>query len=525
MRGYQSNVPRSVVISAHSLQSLTPVAVPLPEIPVQPSPFSGAVTGVLDRFDQRPQSPSTNAAVLHSLPAVPPQPSPFSLSASSNPGSNLPVPVPQSVPAVPVPPTSIPQSSSGGVPDAPPRDAPCPSPFTSTAPAVSPLGIAPPSVSSPFVDLRGPPSVGARAPTGSHLEAGPVRLTRFVDMSLENYYATVNGMVLAGAFEHVGHASVRVEGATAWGVWLRVDYWPTALGRHPRLRCGVLYHVANRTLSFHGVGRDAVQFLVPLFESWTFSSLPQLPSIRTSGSSVPPLDDPALRVPTTGNVPTTPRSVPAPVSASSAEVVALLGLVHRLVDLCESNQREIRSLRDEFSQLGSWMISRFPAPLPSLAAPSDAPHMVTPPLPPPGASPPAPPPPIAHEDPRPDRPPSINQCRRSGCSSRVPHSCPVGFCQTHCTSSRCSLHSTLTPLPLDADVVVPGDALPWFLVLVTVGIASLIAPAFDVHCIAGVSVNAPLWIVQQMQTQDVWLVLAVRIALTPSAVQSVAVRS
>ena len=88
------------------------------------------------------------------------------------------------------------------------------------------------------------------------------------------------------------------------------------------------------------------------------------------------------------------------------------------------------------------MISRFPAPLPSPAAPSGAPHMVPPPLPP-GASPPVPPPPIAHEVPRPDRP-SVNHCRRSGCSSPVPLSSPVGFCQTHCTSSRCSLHSTPT---------------------------------------------------------------------------------
>ena len=309
-------------------------------------------------------------------------------------------------------------------------------------------------------------------------------MTRFVDMSLENEYATVNGMVLARAFEHVGHAFVRVEGATAWGVWLQVDYWPTALGRHPRLRCCVLYHVANRTLSFHGVGRDAVQFLVP--------------SIRTSGSSVPPLDDPALRVPTIGNVPATPRSVPAPVSASNTEVVALRGLVHRLVDMCESNQREIRSLRDEFSQLRSSMISRFPAPLPSPAAPSGAFHTAPPPLPPPGACPPVPPPPIALKDLQPDRP-SINLCRRSGCSSRVPHSCPVGFCQTIAPA----LGVPFTPLLLDADVVVPGGALPWFLVPVSVGIASLIAPALIVHCTTGVSVKAPLWIVQQMQTQDV----------------------
>ena len=104
----------------------------------------------------------------------------------------------------------------------------------------------------------------------------------------------------------------------------------------------------------------------------------------------------------------------------------------------------------------------------------------------------------------------------------VPPQCPVGYCQTH-------LHHPsvlpLTPLPLDADVVVPGDALLWFLVLVSVGFASLIAPALDAHYIGGVSVSSPLWIVQQMQTQDVWLVLVVRIALTPSAVQSVEVRS
>ena len=54
-------------------------------------------------------------------------------------------------------------------------------------------------------------------PPQGHPEAGPVRLTRFVDMSLENYYATVNGMVLARAFEHFGHASVRVDGAFSMG--------------------------------------------------------------------------------------------------------------------------------------------------------------------------------------------------------------------------------------------------------------------------------------------------------------------
>ena len=114
--------------------------------------------------------------------------------------------------------------------------------------------------------------------------------------------------------------------------------------------------------------------------------------------------------------------------------------MHRLVDLCDP--REVRSLREEFSQLRSLKRSRFPAPPPSPTAPSGAPHVVPPPLPPPGASPPVSPPPIAHEVPRPDRP-SVNHCRRSGCSFPVPPSCPVGYCQTHCTSPRC-LHSTPT---------------------------------------------------------------------------------
>ena len=66
---------------------------------------------------------------------------------------------------------------------------------------------------------------------------------------------------------------------------------------HPPLRCGALSHVANRTVSLREVGRDAVHFLVPLFESCTCSSLPHLPSIRHAGSSVPPLDSPVTPEP------------------------------------------------------------------------------------------------------------------------------------------------------------------------------------------------------------------------------------
>ena len=237
-------------------------------------------------------------------------------------------------------------------------------------------------------------------------------------MSLEHYYSTVNAMVNEGRFEHIGRATIRVEGASAWGVWLRVDHWPSALGRHPRLRCGVLFHVANRTLSFHGIGSDAVQFLLPLFESWTYSSLPQLPSLRTRpvSSSVPPLDDPHPPAISGSNTPL-PQNRP-----ESSEVSSLRGLVQQLVELCRGNQSLISHLRDEVSQLRA----QFASHLGSHTRPDS-----TPPPPPPPPSPPVPRP----------RGSSVRQCRHSNCANNVPPRCPVGFCRAHCTSPRCQDHA------------------------------------------------------------------------------------
>ena len=45
-------------------------------------------------------------------------------------------------------------------------------------------------------------------------EVGPVRLTRFVEMFLDTFYATVNKMIAVACFE----LPTRVEGTTAWGV-------------------------------------------------------------------------------------------------------------------------------------------------------------------------------------------------------------------------------------------------------------------------------------------------------------------
>ena len=48
-------------------------------------------------------------------------------------------------------------------------------------------------------------------------------------MPLDVHYARVNGMIQSGVFEEL--AEPRLEGGTAWGVWLRIDHWSTVLGR------------------------------------------------------------------------------------------------------------------------------------------------------------------------------------------------------------------------------------------------------------------------------------------------------
>ena len=121
-------------------------------------------------------------------------------------------------------------------------------------------------------------------------------------MPLDVYYARVNGMIRSWVFEDTGRATIRLEGGTAWGVWLCIDHWSTVPGRRPRLRCGVHCHFANRTLSFRGIADDAVRLLIPLFEGWTSSSITQLPSVRSCRQSTPsnvpppPLPHPVPRV-------------------------------------------------------------------------------------------------------------------------------------------------------------------------------------------------------------------------------------
>ena len=76
-------------------------------------------------------------------------------------------------------------------------------------------------------------------------EFGPPRLTRFLEMPLDRYVNVVTAMINDGRFSHIGHEVLRLEGQTAWGVWLRINHWDSSQGRRARLR--------DLSLGLHGL--------------------------------------------------------------------------------------------------------------------------------------------------------------------------------------------------------------------------------------------------------------------------------
>ena len=110
---------------------------------------------------------------------------------------------------------------------------------------------------------------------GGHFpDAGPARLTRFLEMSLDNYYhCQRNGLL--GRSEHIGHATVRVEAASAWGVWLRVDHlacvavsfitWPIAHCRSTGSRTQFNFScLCSKVGQLPSIRADLVSPVVPL---------------------------------------------------------------------------------------------------------------------------------------------------------------------------------------------------------------------------------------------------------------------
>ena len=274
------------------------------------------------------------------------------------------------------------------------------------------------------------------------LGAGPVRVTRFLEMSTDEYCATVTSLIAAGRFNHSGEPSVRLEGHTAWGVWLRIDHWRASRGGS-RLRCGVLFHPVTCELTFHGVASVVTQFLLPLFEDWTFPPVELLPSARPTQLGAP-LDDPsvpedafscfagpsfrprparATSFPQHASTRRTPAPPPPPPTPPPGEELSLRSVISGLVAVCEANQASIRNLRTEVHALRRELLRNTACQSPPLA-----------PNPPPPPSPPT--------DPASGRLPPRQMCRRVGCDSHPHVSCAVGYCVAHCTSPRCQHPST-----------------------------------------------------------------------------------
>ena len=132
------------------------------------------------------------------------------------------------------------------------------------------------------------------APPISGSAYGQLRFTRYVHMSREGFIGRINALVAEGRFAHIGVPQIRIEGTTGWGVWLRVNCPQGAYSRRPRLLCGVLFHIENRSLTFHGDATSAADALLPLFQSWTFSSAANM---NAESSELPPLDAVSRRDP------------------------------------------------------------------------------------------------------------------------------------------------------------------------------------------------------------------------------------
>ena len=166
---------------------------------------------------------------------------------------------------------------------------PSPQPFTVALP------LNPPS-RSPFASRNSPdtPRTVVARPFAQHPVPPPPRLPLFLEIPLDKHVNIVTAMIDDGPFTP---ATVpRLKGQTAWGVWLKISHWDSSQGRRARLLGGVLYHVGNNTLTFHGLTTTVRQLLLPLFQEWTFATLASLPLVSQVGGTQPALT-PTLPVP------------------------------------------------------------------------------------------------------------------------------------------------------------------------------------------------------------------------------------
>ena len=132
-------------------------------------------------------------------------------------------------------------------------------------------------------------------------------------------------MTSQGRFEHIGRASIRLEGATAWGVWLRIDQWSSALLR-----------LSHNCLQFNEI---VLMWLCQLNLFFTVTSRVIQWQVRCHLPVQPP--------------------------APNDESRFLRIMVHQLIDVCRANQSHLTGLRDEVATLRSLvntLVARPPPP-------------------------------------------------------------------------------------------------------------------------------------------------------------------
>ena len=95
-------------------------------------------------------------------------------------------------------------------------------------------------------------------------------------------------MIDSGAFDAIGRPSMRLEGPTSWSVWLRILDSAASGNRCGRVKCGVLYHVAQMKVYFHGEEQPTRELLLPRFEAWTYVSLGACPERRPGAAFAVP---------------------------------------------------------------------------------------------------------------------------------------------------------------------------------------------------------------------------------------------
>ena len=331
-------------------------------------------------------------------------------------------------------------------------------------------------------------ALGASVPVAS-VPPQLTRFTRFVCEPRDEFARRIREMIDSGQFSGIGRPDLRMEGPTAWGVWLRI--FPAAPprdannGRGARARCGVLYHVSQMTVFFHGDEQVIRESLLPLFESWTYTSIDVMPQRIPEAPALPA--PPPLEVSqcTPGsNSGELPNSLASGVSVVTGHrtncnvvpecdgqiesgCIASLQNLPRLVEELIQGQAQLQHTLSTLSSRLDLFCSVPPVSSASnpVAQGAQAPGA----HPPPGQHdvrvPPVPPPPPARY-PRPvsrehadtnhaELAPDVRVCRRANCRNSCADACRTGFCPSHCSSRRCPCNVSLADAPAAAAVQSP----------------------------------------------------------------------